>query len=177
MYPISEYINSDYLIFENFIKIALIFLFLLLFVVALWEISYSYHCDSYTCMPFDKAGGYGSENFDFQLFIEKFHEDSIWCLAYISATAAAIIALVLFPVNKSVYNFILIFLIIFLACFFALSYTIFHYVRPIKVFMKDYIEQNYVLKKDINNPQNNNTDNPSPPNKSENPIFPNKSNK
>ncbi len=121
------------------VHIILTLVYLLLLFVAITMLCCGYICDEQTCHIFTNAFlKLGSKNQIINL-LENLCEDSMWPIAYITASILSGLFFSILPVPLTVECFAIIFLLTFITFYCILSFAVYHYVVPVKKYIIDYI--------------------------------------
>lgn len=119
------------------IHLLLIFVYVLLLVLAIVEITLDNLSDDENSRVFTRALE-NPETKDQVLYIlDKFCEESIWPFAYIAASILSMLLFTVLPLQFDITWFAMTFLIIFITFYCIMGFMIYHYILPLK---------NYIIK-------------------------------
>ena len=125
---------------EQVISLILIFFFVILLLFAILLLGHNYICDGQTCGPFIKSQELETDKEKVLFMTNALWDDGIWPFAYISSAILTGLIFALLPVILSVRMFAVAFLLSFIVFYSIIAFFIHHYVRPIKEYIIDYIE-------------------------------------
>lgn len=134
-----------------FISYLAILIYLILLLFALFMVINFYVCESYTCKIFNdckKLYKKGTKKYAIEL-IKRISGDGMWAFPYIGGTIISLLSVWLLKGKLTLVNFTIIFLASFLTIYGIFSFFNHHYLKPIKEYLENYIDENCI--NNINN--------------------------
>ena len=125
-----------------FIYIGIIIIYFIILALAIYELITSYICDDHACLPFTRAFNKPNRKAIIIHLLTKLCEESLWPFAYIASSIIMFLLMAILPLPLSITFFILIFLISFISFYCIIGFLVFHYVKPIKDYIIEFINDN-----------------------------------
>jgi hypothetical protein len=72
--------------------------------------------------------------------LDKMGEESVWIFAFITSSIITFLIFAILPIYLSLSFFAIIFLIAFISFYCIMAFFVYHYLLPIKQYIKDYIK-------------------------------------
>jgi hypothetical protein len=124
------------------VNFLLILTFVILLIMAIVLLLITYICDNQACKPFNEAFQQPTKKKIMLKLLDNLAEDGIWPYAYISSSILAAIFFSTLPIQLTVKLFALAFLLTFIVFYAIMGFFIHHYIKPIKRYIMDYINEN-----------------------------------
>ena len=122
-------------------SIILIIVFIVLLLFAILLLGYNFICDGHSCKIFTEACLETSEKRKVLFLLKELCDDGIWPYAYISSAILCGLLFSILPIPLGVRIFTAMFLVSFLVIYSIISFFIHHYIKPIKDYIRKYLEQ------------------------------------
>lgn len=124
------------------INLFIIIIYVFLLGLAIYMLINGYICDDRTCRPFLQALCKKYKKEQVTYLLENLCEESLWPYAYIVSSIIMLLLITILRLPMYMPYFTIIFLISFISFYCIISFLVFHYIRPIKKYIQDYIDNN-----------------------------------
>lgn len=121
------------------INISFIIIFITLLIVAILILLNNHICDFQTCQLFNDAFEYQSLKTQLLYILDYLGEDGLISYAIITCLIICGLYFCILPVELNIVTFLLVFLLSFLIFYCILAFFVYHYIKPIKNYITDYI--------------------------------------
>lgn len=127
---------------KNLIQVIFVIVFAILFIFAVYLLFLNFICDDHTCLSFVCALEKKTDKEQIITLVDKLCDDGMWPYAYLASAILASLIFAICPFYLSIPNFAIIFLLGFFIFYAIISFMVHHYIRPIKIFILDYLNNN-----------------------------------
>lgn len=123
------------------INILIIIVYIFLLGLAIFMLINGGICDNHTCHSFVQACLKKTKKEQIKHLLDNLCEESLWPYAYIASSIIMLLLIVILPLPYKICHFIIIFLISFISLYCIIGFLVYHYVRPIKKYILEYIDK------------------------------------
>lgn len=127
-------IDPIYIIYTSIIIVYLIILSLAIYILI-----QGFICDDQTCRPFINAFEKKTDKEVALFLLDQLCEESLWPIAFIASSIIMFLLVAILPLTLCMSHLMIIFLISFISFYCITAFCVYHYVKPIKQYIIEYI--------------------------------------
>ena len=129
--------NTIYWLYLIYAGIILVYLIIL--ALAVYILVRGFICDDHQCHTFITALCHKTEKEIVLHLLDRLCEDSLWPIAFIASSIIMFLVIAILPIPLWMPYFTIIFLVSFTVFYCLIAFVVYHYVVPIKHYIKQFI--------------------------------------
>ncbi|HSW76702.1 MAG TPA: hypothetical protein VLG50_06640 [Candidatus Saccharimonadales bacterium] len=127
---------------RNMIYILIVIVYFIILSLSIYILVNGFICDDHTCHTFTNALSNNNNKAIIIHLLDRLCEESMWPIAFIASSIIMFLLMAVLPLPLCMTYFIIVFLFSFIVFYCIIAFIIYHYVIPIKQYIKQYINKN-----------------------------------